>query len=109
MIEFFRIEDAQTCFSCTELLYFFGSKLTIKQSKHESINAAAGYHCKDFSNISVLPQISFPPTNIVRFYGLCPLVSNSPNIVYSICHYFDYYGVPRPVEVTFTSNKYVNI
>ncbi|GAT94168.1 RNA recognition motif domain containing protein [Entamoeba histolytica] len=102
MIEYSSIEDTINAYQNLSNVKFFGSRLIVKHSKHDSVAAPPGIWCKYFQPSKLLLH-STAPSVFVKFIQLHPIIACSPNTPMALCHYFDHYFVPRPVDVFFDS------
>ena len=104
MIEYETGRDAGNAYDSLNSVPFFHTSIFVKQSRHDSIAAPPSEFCKTYA----LKMPTFEPkhpTVFVRFKGLHPIVGCSPNKPMALCHYFDHYAVPRPVDVFFENEQ----
>ncbi|ELP93319.1 hypothetical protein EIN_057040 [Entamoeba invadens IP1] len=100
MVEFETYQQAHKALEILEEVKFFGSILKMKHSKNDNVAAPSGTWCKVFKVTAPFME-STPPSVFVRFVGLHPIIALSPNLIFAICHYFDHYAAPRPVDAFF--------
>ena len=104
LIEYGMVDDLiQASTLCSECP-FYETILETTQSKHITIAAPVGEYCKIYDP-RIPPFKPTMPSVFVGFMGLHPIVSRSPNIPMALCHYFDHYSVPRPVDVFFENEQ----
>ena len=107
MIEYYDKRDCQEAYNQLNNLKFFTHQLYLKPSKHEAIAAPVGKYCREFSNNPTFIP-SKAPSKFVHFDDLHPIVCTAPCIPIALCHYFDHYYVPRPIDTIFETAKFVH-